>query len=653
MGNAQTSRRTFLKVGAVAGLSALGAAAFGGCAPQGNGGGASAQAVASVEEIAWDGCFDVVVVGFGDAGAASAIAAAEAGAQVLIVDKAPEGHEGGNSRYCAQLFVSVNDLDKGLAHYEALRGDYYCPDDVLRTYVEGMYNIKGTLASWGADESEMKDLTDAKVSNLTVEYPELPGAEAVRTNLIHNGVMDAALWRFLKKGVVARKDRIDCWYESPGTALIQDPASKMIVGVEIEHEGKKVNIAARNGVVMALGGYENNPFYTQQFAGYPLMYPIGTLYNEGDGIRMVQAAGAKLWHMGAWESNGSSLVQQLDRVRNTGTKTFFMLGSVVLVGANGRRYIAEDLEQRHGHMNVGGSWIMPTRPERNFYVFDAAQVAHLSSGASILDPTAISKPFANWSDDLSKEVAAGRIVEADTLAELAEQLGIDGTNLQATIDLFNQSAASGVDAFGRRAEAMTAFGEGPYYGMEVWPSILNSQGGPERTAKGEVVDTNDVPLPHLYSAGEFGGVTAHLYQGGGNIAECIVFGNISGTNAAQEKEDAFEVPEKDLTFGPGSGEVSVYDLSPEQSGLGAGEAVGVGEGLGGPIWVKIATDGGAITSVDVMRHTETEGVGTVAIDELPARIVEAGSVEVDVVTGASLSSKGLIEAVSDALGRLS
>ena len=74
---------------------------------------------------------------------------------------------------------------------------------------------------------------------------------------------------------------------------------------------------------MSLGGYENNPLYTQQYAGYTKMLPIGTLYNEGDGLRMAQQAGAKLWHMGAWESNGCSLAQPEDRVRNTGREQRF------------------------------------------------------------------------------------------------------------------------------------------------------------------------------------------------------------------------------------------------------------------------------------------------------------------------------------------
>ncbi|MEG0323800.1 MAG: FAD-binding protein, partial [Raoultibacter sp.] len=125
---------------------------------------------------------------------------------------------------------------------------------------------------------------------LSVDYPEITGSSAIRTNLVGSSINDAALWRFLKKGVVGRKDHIDCLYSSPVTALIQDPETQMIVGVEIERDGKKLNIAARNGVVMALGGYENNSSMTQQSIDKPKVLPVGTLYNEGDGFRMAQAA---------------------------------------------------------------------------------------------------------------------------------------------------------------------------------------------------------------------------------------------------------------------------------------------------------------------------------------------------------------------------
>lgn len=635
----QTSRRTFLKVGAMAGMSALGAAALGGCSPEEDTD--SVTGVATLEEITWDGAFDVIVVGYGMAGAATALSAADAGASVLLIDKAPEGHEGGNSRYCGQLFVSVNDYEGGLTYYKAMRGEFYCPDEVLEAYVGGMTEIKDILAAWGAED--IQDTTDLGLANLTVEHPQLEGSEALRTNLLNGVLGEGELWRFMKFNINSY-DSIDCWYESPATALIQDPTSKLIAGVEIEHNGEKLNIAAKKGVVMTLGGYENNPLYTQQFTGYATVYPMGTEYNEGDGFPMMQAAGAKMWHLNAWEGTGGGLIHPLDRVRGGTTEPFFREGSTILVGADGRRYFAEDIELRHGYACIGGTWMLQQRPDDNFYIFDEKQRVLLENGE-------IDKPYSNWSDDLSAEIESGKIIKADTLDELASQFGIDSDNLAITIQLFAQSAETGLDVLGRAAENMTAFSEeGPYYGIQMWPRILNSQGGPERSARGEIVDTTNTPIPHLYSAGEFGGVTSHLYNGGGNMAECIIFGNISGTNAAAETEQ-FEIDDTNLTYVPGCGEVSIYDQTFDESELTEGQAVGIGEGVGGPVWVKVTTESGVMTDIEVVHESETVGVGSPGYDIIDA-MIEGNTVEVDTVSGSTRTCDAVIDAVTEALSKL-
>ena len=59
------------------------------------------------------------------------------------------------------------------------------------------------------------------------------------------------------------------------------------------------------------------------------------------------------------------------------------------------------------------------------------------------------------------------------------------------------------------------------------PTMLNTDGGPVRSAKGEILDAFDEPIPNLYSAGEFGSLWGHWYQGSGNIAECMIFGRIA------------------------------------------------------------------------------------------------------------------------------
>ena len=94
---------------------------------------------------------------------------------------------------------------------------------------------------------------------------------------------------------------------------------------------------------------------------------------------------------------------------------------------------------------------------------------------------------------------------------------------------------SGKDTeFGRR-KMLVPFGNGPYYAVELSPSMLNTQGGPRRNERGQIVRPDDTPIPRLYSAGELGSIYSNLYQGTGNIGEALAFGRISARNAVAEK----------------------------------------------------------------------------------------------------------------------
>jgi len=73
------------------------------------------------------------------------------------------------------------------------------------------------------------------------------------------------------------------------------------------------------------------------------------------------------------------------------------------------------------------------------------------------------------------------------------------------------------------------------YAAEFVPAFANTQGGPRRNAKAQVLDTNRKPIPRLYSGGELGAIYSWGYQDGGNILECIVFGHIAGEQVASEK----------------------------------------------------------------------------------------------------------------------
>ena len=101
----------------------------------------------------------------------------------------------------------------------------------------------------------------------------------------------------------------------------------------------------------------------------------------------------------------------------------------------------------------------------------------------------------------------------------------------------------------------------------------------------------------------------------------------------------------------GFGDESAYDQIPDEEGLSVGESLGVGEGLCGPIWVRTFSFGGLLNSVEVVRHCEFDGIGAQALDNLVIRANTEKTADLDVVSGATVTSKGFKEAVDNALGK--
>ena len=159
----------------------------------------------------------------------------------------------------------------------------------------------------------------------------------------------------------------------------------------------------------------------------------------------------------------------------------------------------------------------------------------------------------------------------------------------------------------------------------------------------EVLDTKGNPIPHLYSAGELGSFYCDIYNGGGNLAECVFSGRAAGANAAAVKSDvaAGSVMEGKTAYVPEKKESGIT--------LAENERIGEAQGMGGTLSVKVTMDGEKIAGVEVISHTETAGISDGAIEKIPAAIVEKQSTDVDTVTGATVTSKAIIEAVNAAL----
>lgn len=203
-----TTRRGFLKAAGVTTL--LGAV--------------PAMGAAQEADQVWDASFDVVVMGFGFAGASAAVNAAEAGADVLLIDKAPLDMEGGNSRYCAQLCLSIRpeDREDAITYYKNLRGRYDDQsDEVIEAIVDGLSMNRQWLVDHGMPEEDI-------ISMPFPEYPEFEGAQAA-TAILYKGSWLSQLYQFMHPLALATPG-VTFWPACAAVGLVQEGENRAGTG---------------------------------------------------------------------------------------------------------------------------------------------------------------------------------------------------------------------------------------------------------------------------------------------------------------------------------------------------------------------------------------------------------------------------------------
>ena len=488
----------------------------------------------------WDEVTDVVVVGTGFAGLAAAIEAHDAGADVLILEKAPEKYQGGNSRVSLQAVFNPEPKETAIIHFKAtctVIGPEYLdqPEDMIEAWAEEMGKSADWLKSIGVPGI-------IKVSGVGASFPELPGSEC--TGLCLSRMMGGGnMWDAVDKAVDERGIR--ALYETPAKKLIQDPDTREILGVVAERNGRETNIKARRAVMLGCGGFHSNHELQAKYCPFlnGPAYGIGTPYNEGDGIPMSLAVGADLWHMG-------SLIGPFWGPKLPGyeiTNIFVPGGSeYIWVDGNGRRFVAEvgffDVAAHcHGKKKSDGTYVYNPTPPRMHCIFDerlrergpifAGLGGTLKTGWFNCFPELLS-----WSSDNMAEVRKGWITQADSIRELARKINMDPSTLEDTVTRYNgYCGRRGKDLeFNRSSGSLRRIDRPPYYALPLVPMIIDTQGGPKRNARSQIVDASWEPIPRLYSAGALGSITSYLYFGGGAVGEAMAFGRIAGRNAAKE-----------------------------------------------------------------------------------------------------------------------
>jgi succinate dehydrogenase/fumarate reductase flavoprotein subunit len=480
---------------------------------------------------------DVLVIGYGAAGAAAAITAADAGASVLLVEKQDRQRHTPSTRMSGGAVLVVLDVERALPYMLACCAGT-TDEASCRAWTEG----SALLANWMTAELPGAHMGPATVAFRSgVEHPDLPGADAITAWYANgdpvNGGSGRVLMAALEEAVQRRP--VTVAYGTSATRLLREGAPGPVVGVELRGEQGSTVVRVRGGVVLACGGFEYDDELKRQYLKADPIHFYGNPGNTGDGVRMAQAAGADLWHMNGMA--GRAIAHFPDFA--PGFICNMRPGGYILVDRDGARYANEitQAELRHSfyYSMLHFDYERREYPRiPSYWVFDSRRFSAGPLTYTQIGPAGVG--LYAWSPDNSAELARGWISTGETAVGLARAAGMREPELFArTLDEYNAACTARRDPLGRPADSLVPLDVPPYYCVTVFPGGSNTSGGPRRNARAEIVDPFGAPIPGLYGAGELGEVMGVLYPAdGANISDALAFGRIAGAEAATRARTA-------------------------------------------------------------------------------------------------------------------
>lgn len=541
----------------------------------------------------WDLEVDVVAVGSGLGGVTAAIVAADLGKQVALLEKAPRmgglSGYGGGEVYCPNgphmADISVEDSDDDvrayfdflaagfndpeltralLANYKAaidyvekeagvrwvaIEGlpDYYYPDApgsntgryLSVALFEGAELGEWQQRTWAASPHLPPGLTHAEMyswgglGNVTQWNYELLGERIANDQRAMGTGMMAY---FIKAALVDRQ--VAGYVETPVRELIRD--GDRVIGVRAEREGGDFFVAARDGVVLAVGGYDHNPELAAMYENMHEWNSAAQPYFHGDHLVMAGEIGAQIASVPP-TNLGMFFGYNIPGEEHEGVPLYRSswecgLPHAIWVNRAGERFCDETF-YKDSQPRLR-SWDGRLQTQHNippFLIFDQNYRDRYPLGSFA--------PGMDMPPDLVKQ--------ADTPRELAQKLGIDPDRLTATLERYNTHAASGEDPeFGsghypwsQRLAGDLSFqnpnvaplDKAPYYGVELVPvSVGINSHGLRTNTHGQVVHLRGEPIPGLYAVGNSAALLdlGGGYQSGTSNMRAITWGYIAGRHLA-------------------------------------------------------------------------------------------------------------------------
>ena len=469
----------------------------------------------------WDEVADVVIVGFGAAGAAGAIEAANHGASVIILEKMPIAGGttimSGGTIYASETSIQreadIKDSAQEMFKLLMAAGKGLNRPELA----ELVSKLSGETVEWlirlGVNLWPGAYLGNAFGCELYPEYaritPPVPRVHVVKG-------MGETLFRTLEMAV--RERGIDVLQETPVTELIT--GGREIIGVKARSRWGSMNIRARKGVILTTGGFMYDKEMLAHFCqkGYRSL-PLGNPGDAGDGIRMGLKLGADLW--GMTDTVGLPAVRISGHELGRPLLLNYYGFPCVLVDRTGSRFVNEGIFYEF----VNDALLNLEGDPPAYVVFD--ENVRKRAGDKIVK---------YFSSGLVKEIGEGLVIMASTVKGLATRMEIDSVRLRETIERYNDYSGTGKDLdFGKTQEmGLGPLEESPFYAIRVHPGMIATTGGLKINTKAQVLDTSDNAIPRLYAAGRTtGGVIGVVFPASGvNLQDAISFGRVAGRNAA-------------------------------------------------------------------------------------------------------------------------
>lgn len=454
----------------------------------------------------WELETDVLIIGAGTAGLPAAIEAAKAGAETIVLEQVPKP--------TGSLSVCAGNINFAGSDYQRKKGIEDSPDGY---YQDGIEFCQGDPSLWRTFVDNHLE-TYEMITDLGYEPMDvwlLPGHSIPRSHYFVGGGPE--LLNVLERGSVERGVKI--LFNHKATRLIVDPAKKRVVGVKAKKGAEVLNFKARKAVIIASGGFGNNPRMVEEFRG--LSYAKRCLPtmrgHTGEGIRMAMAIGVATKNIGTAAT--ASIPMDANTKHPAAITLHHTLCGAIFVNSECKRYVNECL---------------PIFP----YLGEAAFIQPGDFVFTIYDSIIRENiELVDW--DIFKEY------EAETIEGLAKQLDIDPKALAETIGEYNKDIDKfGYDTkFGKKVlqhpanAPLLKIEKPPFYGIKLMNCFTSYKGGLKINEKAQAINQYGDVVPGLYAAGEVAGglFSEGRYLCGTMICMSMTFGRIAGINAAAEK----------------------------------------------------------------------------------------------------------------------